>query len=277
MDANPIALIDPWGASTDNPPVIENSNLIDEVTCIGKAPGSSSSGFEPSTVDFGTLVPVLNTAPIPTNIAFNPANFALDLSKFSQPVIATMPENQDRNFYDGNKVAEFNKKNYEKFLRGDGAKQSRPVQRKPIEGKTRFDCSGWLDYVLYSVYPSLWKDMVTDPKSGFGSVTDVILPYALANGGIRKDNPKVGDIVFWDAHVEFILSVNGNTFVAIGSSVSKPNDKNVPSDQYYWSGVDKNGRPFAKWKVKEFTLPNKADYSRNTKFIGIWTPVLPNE
>ena len=47
MDCNPIALVDPWGASTEDPPI--------EITAKDKGPKPESKGLEPVTIDVGTL------------------------------------------------------------------------------------------------------------------------------------------------------------------------------------------------------------------------------
>lgn len=161
--------------------------------------------------------------------------------------------------YDGAKVAEFSVNNNKKFLRGDrdnNLKEIRPVDRNPTEGKSRYDCSGYVSYCLGKFYPTLDQELNLGPANN-------ISDYGKSHGGIRADKPKLGDIALWDGHAEFVIKVHpdGQGFTTNGSSgkygSAQPTTKvfNSPKDprlKLWGRGAPTNG-----------------------KFLGFWTPVVP--
>ena len=137
------------------------------------------------------------------------------------------------------------------YLRGDKSvslKEIRPYSLDPTKGKTRYDCTGFIGYGLGTFYPSLAKKLDLGPTSN-------IEYWANRNGGIRKTNPKVGDIAIWKNHAEFVTSVHGTAFTTMGSSGQYGSEQ--PTAKSFGPG-GKN---------------NLKDYGNGT-FLGFWTPTL---
>lgn len=155
--------------------------------------------------------------------------------------------------YDGQLVAKFTLGLTKQYLRGSYGVYDdvRPVVMSPTKGKTHYDCSGWLAYVLNNTYPSLLKAMA---PGGMGP-TSMIENYAKLNGGIGIV-PHVGDIAIWGGHVEIVVSVDGTVFQTNGSS-------------------GKGGSLIPTTKTFNGTDDTSLGWYGNGTFLGFWTPVLP--
>jgi hypothetical protein len=195
----------------------------------------------------------------------NPINFidpfgldTLPVNEDGIPDAGTLPEvtvtankggtQNNSNVYDGELIARLAKGDERKFVRGSKISDIRPVVYNPKAGITKFDCSGYVAYRLYSKYPELVKVLNIGPSAN-------IIKYANQFGGIRQSNPKVGDLVLWTGHVEIITTTDGQKFETMGSS-----------------GKDMSLQP----TPKSFSVsddPKLSWYSGS--FVGFWTPQLP--
>jgi hypothetical protein len=87
---------------------------------------------------------------------------------------------------------------------------TRGVVRPVTLQTTKFDCSGWVYFVLLNLDPT--------KANALGSSTTSIKNYIYANGGFRTTNPKVGDLAVWNTHVEIVVAVSGNAIEISGSN-----------------------------------------------------------
>jgi RHS repeat-associated protein len=155
--------------------------------------------------------------------------------------------------YNGQLVAKFTLDNTKQYLRGSYGTYNdvRPVVMSPTKGKTHYDCTGWLAYVLYNTYPSLLKSIA---PGGMGP-SSMVENYARLNGGIGSI-PHVGDIAIWGGHVEIVVSVDGTVFQTNGSS-------------------GKGGSFIPTTKTFNGTGDTSLAWYGNGTFLGFWTPILP--
>lgn len=158
--------------------------------------------------------------------------------------------------YNGQLVADFTLNNTKTYLRGSYGSYDdvRPVVMSPTKGKTHYDCTGWLSYVLNNTYPSLLKAIASNDSWGIGPTSEVEA-YAKLNGGIGN-TPHVGDIAIWGGHVEIVVSVDGTVFQTSGSS-------------------GRGGSLIPTTKTFNGTGDTSLGWYGNGTFLGFWTPVLP--
>lgn len=150
--------------------------------------------------------------------------------------------------YNGAQVAAFSTSQDGKYKYNYGS-PARPLGTiSPTAGKSQFDCSAWVYYCLSQSYPGLAK--------AIGSNTSSIKSYAQGHGGVRTNNPAVGDLALWQGHVEIVTGVNGQAFNTSGAS-------------------GRSGSPIP--SAKSFTgINDKAiKWYGNGTFVGFWTPQIP--
>ena len=187
-----------------------------------------------------TTEPVPSSPPSTTSM---PMPAAASTQEGSKPSIG--------NTYDGQAVANYTLGVTGKYLRGSyGAfKDVRPIVYNPTMGSTHFDCTGWLSYVFNKMGYSEFS------KASAGATSGVEV-YARKNCGIRKSDPRVGDVAIWNGHVEIVVGVNGQAFKTSGSS-------------------GRGGAPIPSTKsFPGFNDPHLKYYGSGT-FLGFWTPQVP--
>jgi hypothetical protein len=91
----------------------------------------------------------------------------------------------------------------------------------------KYDCSEWAYFILAQAKPELAKKICSSQKY---ANTTKFKDYISANGGFRKDSPKVGDIVMWSGHIEFVTEVSGEKFVMHG--FRSAGEKYCPPDHF---------------------------------------------
>ena len=166
-------------------------------------------------------------------------------------VFQNPPQNVDK-IYNGQKVANFTLNNTNNYLRCGYPPNVRPVTLKPILHDSYFDCTGWVYYVIKNTYPSLAKAM------GVGS-SDLVENYANKHGGIRKNNPKVGNFAIWKGHVEFVTKVNGDSFETSGSAGY--DESPIPTTKKFKGLNDKILQLYGNYKLRLKGLKT---------FVGFW-------
>ena len=142
----------------------------------------------------------------------------------------------------------------EEYNCDDGFVYEQLYPRDPNDNK--FDCSEWAYYIIAQVKPTLAKEICSSQK--YVNTTKFI-DYITANGGFRINNPKVGDIVMWTGHIEFVTEVSGEKFVMHGcrsSNYCAPSYMGKSSNGYIWLN----------------TSYEKLNEIASGEFIGFWTP-----
>lgn len=138
----------------------------------------------------------------------------------------------------------------------DGYVYEQLYPRDPNDNK--FDCSEWAYYIIAQVKPTLAKEICSSQK--YVNTTKFI-DYITANGGFRINNPKVGDIVMWTGHIEFVTEVSGEKFVMHG--FRSASEKYCPPDHF-----GKNDQGIV-WLTTSYQRINSMGFGT---FLGFWTP-----
>jgi RHS repeat-associated protein len=147
------------------------------------------------------------------------------------------------------------KKRVEESKSRDGTQtydQIRPLNLE--DDKT--DCSEHVYSVMCKTDPEIAKGFLVD-----GNVnTNTIRKYIESHGGFRKTNPKDGDLIMWEGHIEIITDVDGDKFLIHGARGSKGSEVPTSLGQtikgYVWLS----------------TSYSKIDQIGAGKYIGFWTP-----
>jgi hypothetical protein len=201
----------------------------------------------------------------------------------------------------GISLAKFTTDNDRAYIRGSPTDSKiRNLEKEPIAGQTRFDCSGWVAYCINKVYRNVFGKGLIINSSFYQNIiqgnTDAMIKYADEHGGIRtlkptyRDKllhthslkrmcnncelkPQIGDLALWEGHVEIVIEVDGEKFRTSGSSGQASRNDPVPT-QKPLDGMQK------------YMFNNSADASlrswgtngrqREGVFLGFWTIELSN-
>jgi hypothetical protein len=181
----------------------------------------------------------------------------------------------------GSSLARFTLDNDENYIRGENTDDAvRQLKKIPELGRTKFDCSGWTGYCINKTYKTIYNTELSKDYPDF--YTTVVLgssktmkAYAEKHGRYReynktnpnlKLNPKVGDLAFWEGHVEIVIVVDSEKFSTSGSSGKEKNPKRnnepdpVPSQKPAW------GDSFF-----ENSQDDRLTNYGNGIFLGFWT------
>lgn len=124
------------------------------------------------------------------------------------------------------------------------------------------DCSEFVLRVLKDSDPEIYKKLVEVDEAGntFGSTSTIRKGIENMGDSFRKTDPKVGDLIMWEGHVEFVNTVEGQKFTTLGAGGG--NGTIVPRIM----GISRNGYHWLN------TSYGKIEDLGSGKYLGFWTP-----